>query len=225
MPFDPLPESLSELCRPPFAADFRAVELGCGDGRLLGLLRRKGLPCTGLDRLPRAAGSMADVVGDACRPPFLPGSIDLLVAGNFVRHLLPRRPDGAFLREWLGLLRPGGSLFVLEDEPGGGAAAANYRDLQAFLARLDPLGRGPLVSADAFRQALPPDLAATVRDGGVMDNRWPLDAAAVMTMLASGRPAPGRTAARLLAAIGANGVAYGRQWWCRLANPSGSELR
>ena len=25
--------------------------------------------------------------------------------------------------------------------------------------------------------------------------------------------------------IGANGVAYGRQWWCRLANPSGSELR
>ena len=58
-----------------------------------------------------------------------------------------------------------------------------------------------------------------------MDNRWPLDAAAVMTMLASGRPAPGRTAARLLAAIGANGVAYGRQWWCRLANPSGSELR
>lgn len=226
MPFDPLPTILADFCSLPDAARLRAVELGCGDGRLLALLRGRGLPCLGLDRTPRAAGSVADVVGDALFPPLRPASLDLVIAANLVRHLWPAAPGAPFLAVWLELLRPGGSLLILEDEPvGAPPAAARYRDLQAFLARVAPDARGPLLAASAFRRGLPPALAARVVACGGGDNAWPQDAAAVVAMLRRGRPQPGGEADRLATAITADGLACGRQWWCHLraAGPGGGD--
>jgi SAM-dependent methyltransferase len=217
MPFDPLPETLTELLDGPGASRLRAVELGCGDGRLLNLLRRRGLTCAGLDRMPHVAGSVADVRGDACRPPLRKGSVDLVIAANLVRHLLPAQPACGFLTTWLSLLKPGGAVFILEDEPTGNPpAAARYRDLQAFLARLWPAERGPLVSGKAFRRGLPPSLAARVDGFGTAANVWPQDAEAVVAMLRAGSPTPGGEAALLADAISADGLSCGRQWWCRL---------
>ena len=217
MPFDPLPRTLSDLLAGAAAVPLTAVELGCGVGRLLALVRRPGVFCPGLDRLPRAAGSAADVVGDACRPPLRARSLDLLLAANLVRHLAPTRRGLGFLDGWLELLRPGGSLFVLEDEPTARpAAAANYRDLQAFLAHAWPQGRGPLLAREAFLRRLPAHLLPLVVDGGVADNRWPQDAAAAVALLAAGSPTHGGEAAKLVEAIAGNGLSCGRQWWCRL---------
>ncbi len=226
MPFDPLPTILADLCVAARSNPPRAVELGCGDGRLLALLRARGLDCVGLDRLPPAAGSTAAIVGDARRPPLRPGSLDLVIAANLVRHLWPSAPGAPFLADWLGLLRPGGSLLVLEDEPAGQpAAAARYRDLQAFLARVAPGTRGPLLAAAAFRRGLPPGLAARIVSAGEQDNSWPQDAAAAVALLRSGRPAPGGEADRLARAIEADGLACGRQWWCELRAGGAEEAR
>jgi SAM-dependent methyltransferase len=223
MPFDPLPKTLSEIIAGGVSRPLTAVELGCGDGRLLALVRRPGVTCIGVDRMPRVAGSAADIVGDACRAPLREGSLDLLLAGNLVRHLVPARPDLGFLAGWLALLRPGGSLFILEDEPASRPGpAANHRDLQAFLARLWPTGRGPLLSRTAFLRRLPIRYQSLLADGGVGDNRWPQDADAAVAMLERGAPAPGDEAARLAAAIAAGGLACGRQWWCQLRVPGSS---
>jgi SAM-dependent methyltransferase len=218
MPFDPLPRSLTELLDGPGASRLRAVELGCGDGRLLDLLRRRGLACVGLDRMPRVAGSAAELRGDACRPPLRSGSLDLVIAANLVRHLLPSQPGFGFLETWVSLLKPGGSVFILEDEPTDDPlSAARYRDLQDFLARLWPSARGPLVSGRSFRRRLPPSLAARVTDFGTGANAWPQDAAAVVAMLRAGAPSAGGEATRLADAISAEGLSCGRQWWCRLS--------
>jgi SAM-dependent methyltransferase len=227
MPFDPLPEILTDRLDRPDTPLLRAVELGCGDGRLLTLLRRRGLHCAGLDRLPRAAGSAAEVRGDACQPPLLPGSLDLVIAANLVRHLLPAQPACGFLSLWLSLLKPGGAVFILEDEPTANPpSAARYRDLQAFLARLSPGARGPLVSGKAFRRKLPPVLAARVDACGSAANAWPQDAGAVVAMLRAGAPTAGGEAARLADAISADGLSCGRQWWCRLSvSPTVDEKR
>jgi SAM-dependent methyltransferase len=217
MPFDPLPTILADLCEKPPARRARAVELGCGDGQLLAILRARGLVCMGLDRLPRSAGSAADLVGDALRPPLRPASLDLVIAANLVRHLWPAAPKAPFLAGWLELLRPGGSLLIMEDEPvSAPPPAARYRDLQAFLARVAPGSRGPLLAADSFRRGLPAALAARVVAFGEGDNAWPQDATAAVAMLRRGRPEPGGEADRLATAIAADGLACGRQWWCQL---------
>lgn len=215
MPFDPVPETITELCRGA-PASWRAVELGCGDGALLHRLRSLGAWCAGLDSAPPQLAAAVTVRGDARRPPLRRTCLDLLLAPNLVHHLMVADPRCGFLESWLETLRPGGSLFVLEDEPTPEAAAANYRDLQAFLARLAPDRRGPLVALDAFRHALPRQLAARVVDGGAARNRWPLDAEAALAMLEGGRPQPGSEAARLAAAIRGHGLACGRMWWLQL---------
>jgi SAM-dependent methyltransferase len=222
MPFDPLPETLTDLLDGPETSRLCAVEFGCGDGRLLNVLRRRGLNCAGLDRMPRIAGSVADVRGDACCPPLRLGSLDLIIAANLVRHLLPAQPTFGFLTIWLSLLKPGGAVLILEDEPTSNPrAAARYRDLQTFLARLCPAERGPLVSGKAFRRKLPPSLAARVDCFGTAANAWPQNADAVVAMLRAGAPTAGGEAARLADAISADGLSCGRQWWCRLrASPA-----
>lgn len=217
MPFTPLPTSLTDLIDRPESCALRAVELGCGDGRLLALLRRRGLSCLGLDRHSAAAGSVADIRGDALRPPLRRQSLDLVIAANLVRHLLPQQPTLDFLETWLSLLKPGGAVFILEDEPTTmQPAAARYRDLQAFLSRLLPGERGPLVSLASFGRRLPPELRRRVDATGIAANEWPQDGGVAVAMLRSGRPPAGSEAARLADAISADGLACGRMWWCRL---------
>jgi SAM-dependent methyltransferase len=213
--FDPFPATITELCRGA-PASWRALDLGCGDGALRAHVRAAGAWCAGLDRAPGGLAAAVDVRGDARRPPLRAQALDLVLAGNLVRHLVPGDPDLRFLERWLELLRPGGSVFVLEDEPSPGAAAVNHRDLQAFMARVAPAGRGPLLARDAFVGALPWRLRERVTGGGTEVNRWPLDAAAAVAMLESGRPHPGGEAARLASAIRRHGLGCGRMWWLRL---------
>ena len=91
------------------------------------------------------------MVGDALEPPISAGACDLVVASNLVRHLLAVTGHLRFLGSWLALLKPGGSLFVFEDEPATEEGpAGNYRDLQEFLSRLVPEARGPLLARRDF---------------------------------------------------------------------------
>ncbi|MFO7610507.1 MAG: methyltransferase domain-containing protein [Candidatus Krumholzibacteriia bacterium] len=192
------------------------LELGSGDGALTGILRGLGLRVVALDRRPPLPAGGPAVLGDALVPPLRPGSCDLVVAANLVRHLAPRRRALDFLAAWAALLRPGAGLYLFEDAPRpAGGAAGNYGALQALLARLAPESRGPLLAAQGCRRAAAKlALAAT---GGSWQNTWNLDTAAVLALLQAGRPRPGGEVAALAESVATEGVACGPAWWLRLA--------
>jgi SAM-dependent methyltransferase len=108
------------------------LDLGCGTGSLSLLLAEQGHRPVGVDLSPlmverarhklTAAGfDVAMMVGDASNPPAEAGAaFDVLLS----RHLLWTLPDPEeALRRWIGLLRPGGRLVLIEgrwatpDEP------------------------------------------------------------------------------------------------------------
>lgn len=221
MPFSPLPAIFAERLARVAASGGLALDLGCGDGAFAGRLEAAGVVPVGLDRLPRSLARRADLRGDARRPPLRDRSLDLLTAANLLRHLAPAGPLPPLLERWQGLLRPGGALFLFEDEPADSPAAVrNYRDLQAFLARLLPGQRGPLLALDRFRAGLP------TRDRwrfGLQENRSTLDPAAATTLLAGAGAPPTGEAARLAAAITAGGLACGRYWWAAWTAPEDDE--
>ena len=95
------------------------LDLGCGTGSLSLLALEAGHRVLGVDLSPamvaeateKCAGLDATfTVGDAADPP-VAGPVDAVLA----RHLLWTLPDPhAALRRWLGLLRPGGRLVLIE---------------------------------------------------------------------------------------------------------------
>jgi SAM-dependent methyltransferase len=103
------------LPRPPGTV----LDLGCGTGSLSLLALEAGHRVHGVDLSPamvaeataKCAGLDATfTVGDAADPPAA-GPVDAVLA----RHLLWTLPDPhAALRRWLGLLRPGGRLVLVE---------------------------------------------------------------------------------------------------------------
>ena len=216
MAFEPLPNPLLNILRG--QPDLNVLELGCGDGRFSRILAGQGADVWGLDLVPPARGSVARVVGDARRPPLRPGHWPMVVAANLLRHLAPDRGIAALVRGWLDLVAPGGSLWILEDAPGGTSAAdANFAALQALLAELP--GRGPLLDLAGFLAVMKAPAATsnlTVTAAAEEENRYPLDSLAVLAMLESGRPASGTPADRLAQAIAADGVTCGRYWWARV---------
>jgi SAM-dependent methyltransferase len=220
MPFIPLPKNFTDLCTSGQFEPSRSVELGCGDGRFLNILRDSGFTVWGLDRIPPAGGSAADIVADALSPPLAAGSLDLVVASNLVRHLAVRHEGLPFLDTWLGLLQPGGSLYIFEDEPGDSpAGTANFRDLHAFLARLMPVTRGPLLPLDKFRAAVDRSACPACWDYGRVKNEYQLDAGAAMRMLRGQGATPQGEASRLIRAIGRRGLDAGWYWWARAIRP------
>ncbi|MET9217589.1 methyltransferase domain-containing protein [Streptomyces sp. NPDC003300] len=119
------------------------LDLGCGTGSLALLAAEAGHRITAVDSstkmVARAeeklAGTGARVlVGDAARPPVGPAGFDVVL----VRHVLWTLPDpAAVLRHWVGLLRPGGRLVLVEGRWGAispvGIGAAELVELTAPL--------------------------------------------------------------------------------------------
>jgi ubiquinone/menaquinone biosynthesis C-methylase UbiE len=98
------------------------VDLGCGTGTLSVLLADDGFTVRGVDlsaqmiqaaRAKAAAGgvNVAFQQGDAADPPIAAASVDVVL----VRHLLWTLPDPhRALATWTRLLRPGGTLVLIE---------------------------------------------------------------------------------------------------------------
>lgn len=107
------------------------LDLGCGTGSLSLLLAQRGHRVTGVDLSPnmvelarrKVAGFDVQVlVGDAADPPSLGRDLDVVL----VRHLVWTLPDPpAALRRWVGLIRPGGRLVLVEGHWG---ASGGYVD-------------------------------------------------------------------------------------------------
>jgi SAM-dependent methyltransferase len=215
VPFSPLPESLLNRLRQLAGQSSPVVvDLGCGEGALGGLLAEVGVSVLGLDRIPPWAGSEGDVVGDAQYPPFLPGRADLVLAGNLLRHLLVLDPGAGFLVSWRELLRPGGWLILLEDEPGDDSPGRkNYADLQVFLETLTQGRRGRLLPLAEFQKIAARVPARGSWSWGLKTNQWPADAQVAARMLRGTGRSPDGEAGRLIKSIGTHGLDYGDYWW------------
>lgn len=207
MSFTPLPTTFTDLSGVLDPAQSRNLELGVGDGRFQAAAAVCGLRLWGLDLVPPVRGTTADFVGDAFAPPVSSCSLDLLVASNLVRHLLAVGGNLNFLDRWLALLKPGGSLFIFEDEPAAGSGpAGNYRDLQEFLRRLTPETRGPLLPLADFLALSGREFPAVAWDKGMVRNQYRLDSVAVLEFLGAGP---------LWQAIAEKGLEPGQYWWTR----------
>ncbi|AGL18513.1 class I SAM-dependent methyltransferase [Actinoplanes sp. N902-109] len=105
------------------------ADVGCGTGSLSVLLAEAGHTVRGLDASARmldqarrkAAAHGVAVAweqGDAARPPWQPGSVDVVLS----RHVLWALPDiHMALQRWVVLLRPGGRLVLVEGRWSTGA--------------------------------------------------------------------------------------------------------
>ena len=212
MPFSPLLATFTDDLRSRSRCGI--LELGSGDGVLTDVLRGHGVDPVTLDRRPAVAGSRAAVCGDALRPPFT-RSFGLVVAGNLLRHLWADL-DSTGLAAWQDLVAPGGVLWILEDEPSTAPAPArNFRDLHGLLARLDPRGRGPLLSQRRFRARRRQWNRPGIWLEGSQENQWPAETERIVDWLAAGVPDVGGEVARLITAIRADGLSYGHFWWAR----------
>lgn len=98
----------------------RILDLACGAGRHLTLLRAAGLAATGLDlslpllrRAERADGPGGVVRGDMRALPFAPGSFAAVVQFfTSFGYFASRREDRGVLREVRRVLRPGGTFLL-----------------------------------------------------------------------------------------------------------------
>lgn len=208
MSFSPLPRILiADLARP---GGGPVVDLGCGDGRFGARLRVHAEHVVGLDR-SRAPHVRADVVADLLRPPLAPASCGVLVAANALRHL----PDPApALARWRETLRPDGRLWILEDEPAAGdGPGALYRDLQAWLRRRGPAGRGPLMARRVCEEAVAGQ--AGWRWGRFRNREDLRDPAALRDLVGAAAAGGDAEAAALAVRLAAEPFSYGDAWWAR----------
>lgn len=212
MPFSPLPATfIDDLHR---LAPLGVVELGSGSGLFTELLREQGVEPVTVDRATAAVDVRPTVRGDAIDPP-LRGRFGLVVAANLVRHVWVEIRRGG-PTAWQRLLAPAGCLWIFEDEPlDSPPPARHYRDLQTFLAALDPDVRQPLLAARCFREQCHQwAWSGRWRDGSATNN-WPTDADQVIAMLDAGNPIPDMPADHLRTAIAEDGISYGSFWWAR----------
>lgn len=98
------------------------LDIGCGPGRVLGYMTRRGLHCMGLDR-SRVSLSLAverfgapGVVGDNLHLPFATGSADVVISDGVIHHT--GDPRAAFA-ENCRVLKPGGQMYLGVYKPSG----------------------------------------------------------------------------------------------------------
>jgi SAM-dependent methyltransferase len=177
VPYDPDPayrrrsQQLLEFLAPS-PAD-RVLDLGCGLGSFLAILRHQRVESIGLDldlsRTARAAASAPGArlaVGDALRVPFADETFDGIVMGELLEHL---REDGAALREARRLLRPGGVLAISVPHEGYPFWWDPVARVLAWMGA-PPLRRGPYVGIWHGHRRLyrPEPLARMVESSGFL---------------------------------------------------------
>jgi SAM-dependent methyltransferase len=98
----------------------RVLELGCGNGKTLSTMIRRGWDVTAIDSASRAVTLSCDVIGetahahimiaDARSPPFKDGTFDAVFAIHMIGHL--HEPDREQIATKLQhILKPGGILY------------------------------------------------------------------------------------------------------------------
>ena len=91
----------------------RILEVGCGPGALMRLLRKKGYKhIQGIDISPVAAKLSGGIVASATKIPFPKQSFDTVIGLSIIEHLSLREAD-VFLQEAFRVLKPGGFVFLL----------------------------------------------------------------------------------------------------------------
>lgn len=107
----------------PDVAGRTALDIGCGIGRLTGVLSKRGAFVIGLDSsatmLSRAKANIPDtnvvfVKGDATDLPFPAQSFDIILAVFVLQHILDDTAFSTALQEMVRVMKPGGSLLTLD---------------------------------------------------------------------------------------------------------------
>jgi len=138
----PLFQSLCKDWPPPPGG--RAVEIGCGYGVMLGLLREEGFQVSGCELSTTAVEvcrqhGLDVVVGKAPGVPLPKGEFDLAVSLHVIEHVSD--PIG-FVRELVELVRPAGVVAIVTED--GWTSQYQWNRLKAQLSgRLSPLHTSP----------------------------------------------------------------------------------
>jgi len=90
------------------------LDVGCGGGRYMGQLARRGVRIVGVDANKHAVAECRErglnvIVGVAEKLPFEDRSFDAIVCNG----VLPYVRERACIQEWARVLRPGGTVFVM----------------------------------------------------------------------------------------------------------------
>lgn len=98
------------------------LDIGCGAGRVLGVLARRGIRCIGLDRSRVSVEMIVEryrrpgVVGDNLHLPFADETADVLISDGVIHHT--DDPAAAFA-ENCRVLKPAGSMYMAVYKPYG----------------------------------------------------------------------------------------------------------
>jgi SAM-dependent methyltransferase len=98
------------------------LDVGCGPGRVLGLLTRRGLRCIGVDASRVSLGLAVEryhrpgVVADNLRLPLADGCADVVISDGVIHHT---EDPGAAFAENCRILKPGGQMYLGVYKPSG----------------------------------------------------------------------------------------------------------
>jgi SAM-dependent methyltransferase len=98
------------------------LDIGCGAGRVLGVLTRQAIRCIGLDRSRVSVGMIVEryqrpgVVGDNLHLPFADGTADVVISDGVIHHT--DDPAAAFA-ENCRILKPAGRMYLAVYKPYG----------------------------------------------------------------------------------------------------------
>jgi SAM-dependent methyltransferase len=103
-------------------ANSLVFDIGCGPGRVLGFLARRGIRCFGLDRSRVSIGLAVQrygglgIVGDNLHLPFGDGTADVVISDGVIHHT--EDPLAAFTENYR-ILKPGGRMYLAVYKPSG----------------------------------------------------------------------------------------------------------
>lgn len=103
-------------------ANSLVLDIGCGPGRVLGFLKRRGIRCIGLDRSRVSLGlaikryDRPGAVGDNLRLPFADETADVVISDGVIHHT--EDPLAAFTENFR-ILKPGGRMYLAVYKPDG----------------------------------------------------------------------------------------------------------